>query len=679
MSAGSSQNLPYRTPEVPKGFGGYHWPTLVRGLFLLLLSNVLATQFVAFRFDNATALGRPLAIVGALHLYAPWQWAPWFLRYTRSAIPFVKNTVGLSILIVTLGCVVTFIFTIVSNFRRSKAVLEDSQDLHGSARFATRAELAETGVLNANEGVYIGGYRDGDYIKYLRHGGKEHLICVAPTRSGKGVGIVIPTLLAWTESVIVYDIKGENWALTAGYRSQELGQRCLKFSPLEDDTCHFNPLDLIRAGTPHEVADAQKVAEMLVDTGDSVTDRYFLESAEQLATAFILHLLYEARIHGYNTPSPADVLDLATGSGQDIYTVMEVLRTYPHRRLSDKPFPGETDMLLTTHPVVAGTMATMLAKGSKEFGSILGSLTRPLRVYQDPLVRNATRFSDFKVRDLVDTPMSLYLVIPPNDKRRLKSLVRILLTMVVNELTAKMDFQDGATKKNPYRLLFLIDEFPALGRMQLFADALSYMAGYGLRAYLIIQDIPQLTSNDAYGHDQSIISNCHVRVVYTPNNEDTAQLFSRMTGKRTIQQATVSYSGSRTSTAQNQMTTSINYIERELLTADEISSLPSAKKINAGTPEEKIVAPGDLLIFMGGVRPIYGVQILFFIDPEFVRRSKIPAPAGPPPARLTGRFRPQLAFQSLARPKEDPDASTLPILDLKHTSSAEEASRERSI
>lgn len=566
----------------------------------------------------------------------------WFLRYTKSSVPYVKNTVAFGILIVTLSCVATFIVIIVSNFRRSRAVLKDTEDLHGSARFATTEEVRETGVLTATEGVYIGGYRDGDYIKYLRHNGKEHLLCAAPTRSGKGVGLVIPTLLAWNESVIVYDIKGENWALTSGYRTTELKQICLKFSPLEENTCHFNPLDLIRHGTIHEVADTQKVAEMLIDVGEDVTDSYFLETAIQLATAFILHLLYEAKIHGYATPSPADLLNLATNSGHDIRTLMIALSTYPHRKLTDPTFPGESteDVFLRTHPVIAQTMPIMLEKGEKEFGSVLGSVTRPLKVFQDPLVRNATRYSDFKVRDLVDKPMSLYLVIPPSDKKRLKSLVRILLTLTVNQLTEKMDFEVGATKKNNQRLLFLIDEFPSLGKMQIFADALSYMAGYGLKAYLIAQDVRQII--DAYGQYESILSNCHVHIAYAPNNQETALLFSQMTGKRTIQQATVSYSGTRTSTAQNQMSTSISYVERELLTPDEIRSLPLPKKINAGTSDEQIVGPGDMLIFIGGVRPIYGVQMLFFMDKEFLRRSKLPAPAALDLKQLSaGPLRPQ--------------------------------------
>jgi type IV secretory pathway TraG/TraD family ATPase VirD4 len=187
-----------------------------------------------------------------------------------------------------------------------------------------------------------------------------------------------------------------------------------------------------------------------------------------------------------------------------------------------------------------------------------------------------------------------------------------------------MDFDKAKTVKNPFRLLFLIDEFPSLGKMEIFETAMAVMGGFGLKAYLITQDFEQLYK--AYGQNETIVSNCHVRIVYAPNNQKTAQLISEMTGKRTIRHATVSYSGARTSSAQNQMSTSVQLVERQLMTADEISKLRKPTKLNPGQPDEKIVGPGDMLIFVSGERPIYGVQILFFLDKEFTLRSKISPP-----------------------------------------------------
>jgi len=200
----------------------------------------------------------------------------------------------------------------------------------------------------------------------------------------------------------------------------------------------------------------------------------------------------------------------------------------------------------------------------------------------------------------------------------------LIFTMIVNRLTERMDFEGPAQKKNRYRLLFMIDEFPSLKRMEVFADALSYMAGYGLKAYLITPDIRQIV--DEYGPNESIVSNCHVRVAYAPNQYDTAELLSKMTGSKTVQKATFNFSGSRVSPILNHINAAVEQIERPLMTPDEVMRLRPPAKQGQGD-SEKIVAPGDMLIFVSGHYPIYGKQVLYFADPEFAKRAAEPPPA----------------------------------------------------
>jgi type IV secretion system protein VirD4 len=195
--------------------------------------------------------------------------------------------------------------------------------------------------------------------------------------------------------------------------------------------------------------------------------------------------------------------------------------------------------------------------------------------------------------------------------------------MIVNRLTERMDFEGAAQKRNRHRLLFMVDEFPSLKRMEIFADALSYMAGYGLKAYLITQDIRQIV--DEYGPNESIVSNCHVRVAYAPNQFDTAELLSKMTGTKTIQKATFNFSGSRLAPIANHMSATVDQVERPLVTPDEVMRLKPPKKIGEGS-NERIVAPGDMLIFVSGYHPIYGTQILYFTDPVLKHRAEIPPP-----------------------------------------------------
>ena len=224
--------------------------------------------------------------------------------------------------------------------------------------------------------------------------------------------------------------------------------------------------------------------------------------------------------------------------------------------------------------------------------------------------------------------MSLYLVVPNSDKIRLRPLTRLLFTMIVNRLSERMDFEGSKQKKNRHRLLFMIDEFPSLQRMELFADALSYMAGYGLKAYLITQDIRQII--DEYGPNESIVSNCHVRVAYTPNQYDTAELLSKMTGNKTVQKATFNYSGSRVAPILDHINATVEQVERPLMTPDEVLRLRPARKEGDGDAE-RIVAAGDMLIFVSGHFPIYGRQLLYFFDPELALRA-----AEPPPTAFYG-------------------------------------------
>jgi len=201
--------------------------------------------------------------------------------------------------------------------------------------------------------------------------------------------------------------------------------------------------------------------------------------------------------------------------------------------------------------------------------------------------------------------------------------MRLIFTMVMNRLTEKLDFEGARQLHNKHRLLFLIDEFPSLKRMEIFADALSYMAGFGLKAYLITQDIRQIV--DEYGPYESIVSNCQVRVAFAPNQYETAELLSKMAGVQTIKKASFSFSGSRMSPIPNHVNQSVVEIERPLMTPDEVLRLPPPQK--KGTSEkEKIVAAGDMLIFVSGHRPIYGRQMLYFFDPILNFRAQIPPP-----------------------------------------------------
>ncbi len=622
-----SQPQLYRRPAKPGYLGGYNWPAVAMGLLVLVLANLFCTQYIARRFEYQPALGPPLLRLRAGAIYQPFAWAKWGWQHLTDQDPAIRMPFLLGMLVLVAGSFLSVgVFFAMTN-RRARRLSMNTEHLHGSARWAEESDVRSSGLLTANDGVFVGGWSaDGKRLHYLRHNGPEHVLAFAPTRSGKGVGLVIPTLLAWSESAIVYDIKGENWAKTAGFRAQA-GHLCFKFSPVEPEgASRFNPLSEVRLFTPRDVSDAQNIASMIVRTGeDSPQERYWQDASTSITTGMILHVCYAAALEGRQA-SLADLSRLFTRPGSSFHETLDELLNFEHDPCVAHQWRMPDGSLTATHPVVREKVQEMMDKEDKDFGGVLSTAKTALTLYSDPLVVNNTSVSDFTIDQLVnhERPVSLYLVVPPSDKIRLRPLIRLILTMTVNRLTERTLYAGGAQQHNRYRLLFLIDEFPSLNRMEVFADALSYMAGYGLKACLITQDIRQIV--DAYGNNESIVSNCHVRIAFAPNQFETAKLISDMTGTTTVQKATYNFSGQRFSPVMGHLNASVDNIERPLMTPDEVLRLKPPQKAGHGI-EERIVAPGQMLIFVSGHHPILGTQMLYFLDPTFRMRSEIPPPA----------------------------------------------------
>src|SRR5579871_2723317 len=617
----------YRVPRKPGYLGGYNWRSTALGCLLLVLVNFIATQFIAARFGYQPSLGAPILRARSASIYEPFSWIVWGWRYCTSQDERIRRPFIEGEMIVFAGSFLCVAIFFVLAGRRTRKLTENAEDLHGSARWADEDDIRDTGLLTAKDGVYVGGWQPegGHRLNYLRHNGPEHILAFAPTRSGKGVGLVIPSLLVWDESAVIYDIKGENWAKTAGFRSIR-GQLCFKFSPVEQQSSsRFNPLSEVRLFTARDVSDAQNIANMIVRTGeDSPQERYWQEAAASITTGMILHVCYEAKLEN-RVACLADLSHVFTRPGSGFRDTLKELLNFEHdpgHKHSWRMPSGDTTV---THPVVREKVQEMLDKEERDFGGVLSTAKTALTLYSDPLVANNTSASDFTIADLVnyDRPISLYLVVPPSDKIRLRPLIRLMLTMTVNRLTEKMVFEGAEQRRNRHRLLFLIDEFPSLKRMELFGDALSYMAGYGLKAYLITKDVRQIV--DAYGQNESIVSNCHIRVAFAPNQVETAELLSKMTGTATVQKASFNFSGSRFSPVMSHVNASVDHIERPLMTPDEIMRLRPPKKEGNGD-SEVITEPGDMLIFVSGHFPILGMQMLYFADPELARRSAIAPP-----------------------------------------------------
>lgn len=578
-----------------------------------------ATQVFAGAFDYQPALGAHFH-----HIYAPWAilgWAAqWYSQYpdvvTRAAsIGAVVGGVGL------LGVAI------------AKAIAANTstanEHLHGSARWATKADIEHAGLLPrprrlrdvlhgagavAAEGVYVGAWKDASgQTQYLRHNGPEHILNYAPTRSGKGVGLVVPTLLSWPASCVITDLKGELWALTAGWRREHAHNSVLRFEPATLTGCvRWNPLDEIRINTEYEVGDAQNLATLLVDPDGKGLESHWQKTAFSLLVGVILHVLYKAHDDGVPASLPG-VDAILSDPSRDVASLWVEMASYGH--LSGR-----------NHPLVGSAARDMMDRPEEEAGSVLSTAKSYLSLYRDPVVAHNVSASEFRIRDLMnhDNPVSLYIVTQPADKARLRPLVRVLVNMVIRVLAEKMDFEGGrAVARYKHRLLMMLDEFPALGKLDILQESLAFLAGYGIKCYLICQDINQLRSREmGYGHDEAITSNCHIQNAFPPNRIETADHLSKLTGTATVVNERITVSGKRVGML-GQVSKTFQEFQRPLLTPDECLRMPGPRKDAVGDIEQ----PGDMLIFVAGYPAIYGTQPLYFKDPIFRARAAVAAPA----------------------------------------------------
>jgi type IV secretion system protein VirD4 len=543
-------------------------------VFAVVLATIwFATQWTAWRLGFQPQLGLPWFEFAGVPIYMPPAVFWWWYRYDAYAPAlFLQGAViassgGLASIGIAIGMSVW-------RAREAKTITT-----YGSARWATKSEIRAAGLVGP-DGVVLG--RFGHH--YLRHNGPEHVLCFAPTRSGKGVGLVIPTLLTWPGSAIVHDIKGENWQLTAGWRGR-FGH-VLLFDPTNPASAAYNPLLEVRRGDS-EVRDVQNVADILVDPEGALERRnHWEKTSHSLLVGAILHVLYAA-----NDKTLGGVANFLSDPKRPIEAALRAMMTTRH--LGDRP-----------HPVVASAARELLNKSENERSGVLSTAMSFLGLYRDPVVAKVTSRCDWRIGDLVDgkSPVTLYLVVPPSDISRTKPLVRLVLNQIGRRLTEQL-------KARTHRLLLMLDEFPALGRLDFFESALAFMAGYGLKSFLIAQSLNQI--DKAYGPNNAILDNCHVRIAFATNDERTARRVSDALGIATELRAMKNYAGHRLSPWLGHLMVSRQETARPLLTAGEVMQLP----------------PSEQLVLVSGVAPIRARKARYYEDIRLKRRVlQLPAP-----------------------------------------------------
>jgi type IV secretion system protein VirD4 len=539
-------------------------------------------------------------------LYAPWQWLVWWSEWHQvAAFQLVWETCAGLVLVplvalagIAVGAIVIARHTLTGR----------SADLYGSARWATTSDLIRAKLLagllarlirKRRVGIILGAWRG----RYLRDCEPHHVLVVAPTRSGKGIGIVIPTLLTWPHAALIHDIKGENWQLTAGARKR-MGHLCLKFDPTDTTgaSVKYNPLEQVRLRTVHEAEDVQNIVHMIVDPDGRGLNDHWVKTGAALLTGTILHLLYAEP-----NKTLRGLAGFLSDPSRDLITTINLMLGKEHDADGSMAWRDYQAKPTRKHPIVAESMREVLSKSENERSGVFSTVLSFLSLYRDPIVAANTEHSEFKISDLVNhaRPVSLYLVVPMASRDRLRPLMRLILNQIVRTLTTTLDYKDGrAVSANRHPLLMMLDEFPTLGHLAVLGEALSLVAGYGIRACLVAQDLAQIYQ--AYGRNQSVTGNCHTTVAFTPapNNTETAEELSNMIGETSVRHIQRTRSSLSISLSEPET-------RRPLMTPDEVLRMPT----------------NEVLIFTRGCPAIRTRAVQHHAIPALAQRAKIPPPA----------------------------------------------------
>lgn len=571
------------------------------GIFILtaLAGWWYATQQLAKALGYQAQLGDPLFYLWGTPIYRPWQvmsWNYWYHSYApaefNDAMKLVFASMGVAVALVIVYAVWVA--------RRSQIATT-----YGTARWGGDRDIEKAG-LTAKTGVVVGLKEDGTY---LMHDGPENVGLVAPPRSGKGAGPIISTLLVWEHSAVINDIRRENFDATAGYRAKF--SNVIYFNPTDPASAHFNPLFEIRKG-PEAIGDAQNVADMIVDPDGTGRPSHWDKTSHALLVAAILHILYAEK-----DKTMRGLAYFLADPRRDI------LATLNHMLRTDHGDP-------VIHEAIASSARENLNRSPNELSGVMSTAMSFLALYRDPIIANNTADSDFRIEDLIhgERPLSLYMVIPPSEINRTRALRRLIWAQIGRKLLeewtpmhqpkptfiGRLAAFFGAKPKKPAeatqprrRVLFLVDEFPALGRMDFFESQLAYTGGYGIKVMLVAQSRNQI--DKVYGTPNSLLDLCHVRIYFTPNDDKTAELISVQSGTKTEVHQQKTYTGHRLAPWLAHVMVADQEVGRPLL-----------------TPGEAMTFPADEgLVFVAGFHPIRSRKLFYFNDPNLKSRV-LPAP-----------------------------------------------------
>jgi type IV secretion system protein VirD4 len=455
------------------------------------------------------------------------------------------------------------------------------ESIHGDAKWATLQDVKKMG-LRAKTGILLGMYNK----KMIIADGYQHILLFAPTGSGKGVGFVIPNLLFWQDSVIVHDLKLENYELTSGWRKTNLKQKVFLWNPADPDgVSHcYNPMDWISKKPGQMVDDIQKICNFLLPEQE-----FWQNEARALLTGIMLYL-----VAAEDKPATLGEVVRTLRNDDVVYNLAVVLDTMGKK----------------IHPVSYMNIASYLQKPDKERGSVTSTANSSLELWANPLIDTTTATSDFNLHEFKIIPHTAYIGLTPDNISRLKPLMNMFYQQAAAFFTAKMP-----QPHEKFGVLMLMDEFPTLGKMEQFLAGIAYFRGYRVRLFLIIQDTEQLKGIYEESGMNSFLSNSTYRITFAANNMETANLISQLLGNKTATQ--ISYNKPKyLDLNPGARSLHVSETQRALLLPQEVIQLPRDEQI----------------ILIESQPPIKSKKIFYFKDKFFTSRllKKIAIPKQEP-------------------------------------------------
>ena len=587
-------------------------------LVLIFVGLWVSTQYFAYLVGyDPDIVGYPFYILekdwinhGSYPLYAPWQYLFWILEnFKNKDMGSVIKRALTPWLVISFAAIT--LYTVITYFRGFRQAAEN---IFGTARWGTKKDLAKEGLLSNSGGVVFGQLFDARVIAKLNKEkgsvslhlkrsaplitsiGVTNTLLAAPTRSGKGVSTVIPTLEHYKGSVLVLDFKGENFEKTSGHRAK-LG-KVYRYAPVSEAGHCFNPLMEIPGGK-----DAYGYANLIADTlltpqagkaNSDANSEHFREAAIAFLTGVILHVLcsdhpdktmpgVKAFLSAVNPDNPSD----------DTFSLNQMIEA--------------THCTQEIHERVVTAAGDQLKRPDRERQSVLSSVQKSLRVFEDPRVRESSLSHDFYIDEFekTDKPISLYLTMPYAHMSRLAPLIRLFIMLLIRKFTDGETRHDERKLKVP--LLIVLDEFDKLGKFSELQESMGILAGYGIHFLLIVQSPNQLI--DIYGRNHQFFAHCKNILLFAPGEIESGKTCSEMIGKESIWKTSTSTSGTRFSVGLDNLNISGGEQERNLINPDEVMKLP----------------PDQLIILTQGKPPYIAKKCVYYEQSPFKERILPPA------------------------------------------------------